>query len=76
MGARCEVLAKVETIFIDDALRHRFAARVVVSGIVKSAVAANMERPAASSAFVAEADPLDDLDSSSAVPAFHKCNRS
>ena len=66
-----EVLAEVETFLIDDALRLRLAACVVVRGVVESAVAAYVERAAASLAFVAKSDPLDDFGRLAAMPTFH-----
>ncbi len=69
--ARRKVFAKVETLLIDHALGLRLAARVVVRGVVESAVAAYMKRAAASFAFIAKAHPLDDLGRPAAMPTVH-----
>ena len=66
-----EQLAEVESLLIDHALGLGLAARVVVSGVVKAAVAANVQRATAAFAFVAETDPLDHLRRGAAMPTLH-----
>ena len=66
-------VAKIRPFLVDDTLRLRFAALIVVCSIVELTVEAGMQCPVASGAIVAEADPFFDLDFSCAFPALHDC---
>src|SRR5579859_7313150 len=70
---RCEILAEIRAILLDDALRLRLAALIIVRGIVKRAVEAGVQRTIASLATVAKPNsflPLD-LDRPPAMKAIH-----
>jgi len=70
-GCGCEKIAKVGAILVDHSLRHRLAALVIVAGIVKLAVEADVQRPVASRAMIAKTDPFPRIDGRTALPAIH-----
>jgi hypothetical protein len=74
--ARTKVLAEVCAILIDDALGLSLAALIIVSGIVKPAIEADMERPIALGTLVAKADAILEDDFTTAMKAVHLYNDS
>jgi len=70
-GRWSEIFAEIGALLVDYSFSLRFAALVMIRRVIEPAVAAGVQGAIASGARVAKADPLQNLDLSSAMETIH-----
>jgi hypothetical protein len=70
-ASRCEVIAEIRPVFVDDTLGLGFTTLIVVRGVVKVTIEAYMKRAVAPGTIITKRDPFLSLYFAPAMEAFH-----